>query len=145
MRSGAQIRSGDPMQLYHDVRFPYDPRRAAVWRAICRYLQPWVMEDEGLLELGAGYGDFSREIRAARKWALELNGSLVEHWGGAVTPLIQSALEPWPLAAGSLGTIFASNFFEHFTTEQGAKILTEAIRVLRSGGRLIVVQPNFRL
>ncbi len=41
--------------------------------------------------------------------------------------------------------VFASNFFEHFTLEEGREILSEASRVLRRGGRLIVVQPNFRL
>lgn len=44
----------DPREQYHEIRLPHDPRRDAVWRAICRYLQPWVSEDEGLLELGAG-------------------------------------------------------------------------------------------
>jgi SAM-dependent methyltransferase len=132
-------------QLYHEVRFPYDPRRAVVWKAICRYLQPWIAAEEGLLELGAGYGEFSRQIHSARKWALEQNAGLVKHWGGSVTPLIQSVLDPWPLQDGSLGTVFASNFLEHFTLEEGAGILTEANRVLRSGGRMIVVQPNFRL
>ncbi len=130
---------------YHDVRFPYDPRRAIVWRAICRYLQPWVAEKEGLLELGAGYGEFSKEIRAACKWALDQNSGLASYWGESVKPLIQSALEPLPLATGSLGTIVASNFFEHFVLEEAATILTEARRALRSGGRLIVIQPNFRL
>jgi len=133
------------MQHYHEVRFPFDPRRIQVWKALCRYVQPWVAADDGVLELGAGYGEFSSEIRAARKWALEQNGELVAHWTPSVTPLIQSALEPWPVPEGSLGTIFASNFFEHFTLEQGAIILAEARRVLRSRGRLIVVQPNFRL
>jgi SAM-dependent methyltransferase len=41
--------------------------------------------------------------------------------------------------------VFASNFFEHFTLEQGAEILAEVRRVLRPGGRFIAVQPNFRL
>jgi SAM-dependent methyltransferase len=132
-------------EAYHQVRFPYDPRRAVVWRALCQYLQPWIRSDEGILELGAGYGEFSREISAAPKWALDLNPALVKYWGDHVTPLIQSALEPWPLATGSLGAVFASNFFEHFTIEHGADILREASRVLSPGGRLIVVQPNFRL
>jgi SAM-dependent methyltransferase len=130
---------------YHEIRFPYDPRRVAVWRAICRYLQPWVAEQEGILELGAGYGEFSREIRAARKWALDQNASLAGHWGDSITPLIQSATDPIPLESGSLGTVFASNFFEHFTLEQASAILSEASRALRPGGRLIAVQPNFRL
>jgi ubiquinone/menaquinone biosynthesis C-methylase UbiE len=133
------------MNEYHEIRFSYDPRRLAVWRAICRYLQPWVAQDEGLLELGSGYGEFSRQISAARKWALDLNADLVKHWDPSVIPLIQSATEHLPLPDASVATVFASNFFEHFTIEQAAGILHEASRVLRPSGRLIVVQPNFRL
>jgi SAM-dependent methyltransferase len=133
------------LPLYHEIRFPFDPRRAAVWKVLCRHLQPWVATAEGCLELGAGYGEFSNHITARRKWALEQNGALTQHWSPSVTPVIQSALEPWPLADCSLGTVFASNFLEHFTLEQGAAILAESARVLHPGGRLIVIQPNFRL
>lgn len=130
---------------YHDIRFAYDPRRAGPWKVICRYLQSWVDASGGLLELGAGYGEFSSSIQAAPKWALDQNPALAEYWGDSITPLIQSVLEPLPIETGSLGTVFASNFFEHFTAEEGEAILAEVRRVLRSGGRLIVVQPNFRL
>jgi ubiquinone/menaquinone biosynthesis C-methylase UbiE len=130
---------------YHEVRFQHDPKRLRVWRVLAGYLQPWVRRDGSLLELGAGYGEFSRSITAAEKWALDMNPELVRHWGAGVQPLIQSATEALPLADSSLDTVFASNFFEHFTLEQGALILAEARRVLKPGGRLIVVQPNFRL
>jgi SAM-dependent methyltransferase len=134
-----------PAEMYHQVRFSYSPQRAAPWRAIARYLQRWVDEDASLLELGAGYGEFSKSIQAGRKWALDLNPALIEYWGDSITPLIQEALQPLPLATGVMGTVFASNFFEHFTLDEGREILAEAWRVLRPGGRLIVVQPNFRL
>jgi SAM-dependent methyltransferase len=137
--------TSSPEEIYHQIRFSYDARRAAPWRAIARYLQQWVDPDANLLELGAGYGEFSKSIRAARKWALDNNLALIEHWGVGITPLIQQALERLPLGSGSIGTVFASNFFEHFTQEEGREILSEAWRVLRPGGRLIVVQPNFRL
>jgi SAM-dependent methyltransferase len=130
---------------YHQVRFSYDPRRRAAWKAISRYLQRWIPCESALLDLGAGYGEFSHEIVAAKKWALEQNEDLVRHWPPSVTPIIQSALDPWPLDDQSLGTIFSSNFFEHFTIEQGAEILAEARRASRPGARLIVIQPNFRL
>jgi SAM-dependent methyltransferase len=132
-------------QTYHRVRFTYDPRRARVWGAACRYLQHFVNEQEGLLELGAGYGEFSRFIRAKRKWALDQNKDLVSHWAPEVQPLIQSALDPLPMETASIGTVFASNFFEHFTLPEAETILREARRILRPGGRLIAVQPNFRL
>ena len=132
-------------QRYHEIRFRYNPARAAVWKAICEYLQPWVKQNDGLLELGAGYGEFCRQIHAAPKWALDQNSKLAEYWGDSVTPLIRSATDPLPLVSGSIGTVFASNFFEHFTLEESERILQEARRVLHSDGRLIVVQPNFRL
>ena len=135
----------ETLATYHDVRFTYDARRTAVWRVLAEYLQQWVDAEGGCLELGAGYGEFSWEIQARRKWALDVNPALAAHWGEAVTPLVQSALEPLPLPDCSLSTVFASNFFEHFTLEQGAEILAEVRRVLRPGGRLIAVQPNFRL
>lgn len=133
------------MGAYHEVRFTFDPRRAVVWRELCRYLQKFVAEDKPLLDLGAGYGEFSRFIRAGLKFGLDVNPGLTKHWPAGMRPLIQSALEPLPIDSGTLGTVFASNFFEHFTIEDGAVILSEVHRVLEPGGRLICVQPNFRL
>lgn len=135
----------DDVKAYHRVRLPFDPERAKVWNALCRYLQRWVDSDAAVLDLGAGYGDFIRSIRAAGKWALDRNPELTEYWGKDVRPLIQEALDPIPIPAGTLGTVFASNFFEHFTIEEGRQILGEIRRLLRPRGRLVVVQPNFRL
>lgn len=132
-------------ERYHSVRFFHDPSRAVVWRVLCGYLQRFVPEAEGLLEMGAGYGEFSRFIVAREKWALDLNPDLVEYWAEGVRPVIQSALDPLPLETGSVGAVFASNFFEHFTLPDAERVLAEVRRVLKPGGRLIVVQPNFRL
>jgi SAM-dependent methyltransferase len=130
---------------YHEVRFPHDRRRSVVWRVLARYLQRWIAQDQPLLELGAGYGEFTREIQASEKWALDQNPALAAHWDPSVHALFQSALDEWPVPEGSLGTVFASNFFEHFTIDQGAEILLQIQRKLRPGGRFIAVQPNFRL
>jgi ubiquinone/menaquinone biosynthesis C-methylase UbiE len=132
-------------RAYHRVRFPYDARRAKVWQVVCRYLQPFVHQQEGLLEIGAGYGEFTRFVSASPKWAVEINEEMVQFWDPAVRPLIQSALSPLPLDSASLGTVFASNFFEHFTMPEIERMLAEIRRVLKPAGKLIVVQPNFRL
>lgn len=130
---------------YHQTRFVYDPARAPVWRSICGYLQRFVREDSGLLEVGAGYGDFCRFIRAAPKWSVDANAEMMQHWSKDVTPIVQSLPGPLPLASGTIGTVVASNFLEHFTIESCREILAELRRVMRPDGRLIVIQPNFRL
>jgi SAM-dependent methyltransferase len=98
-----------------------------------------------LLDLGAGYGEFSAHIKSGRKYALDINPEMKAYWDPAVNAIIQPATEPLPLASESLGTVFASNFFEHFEQPDGARILNEIRRVLAPGGRFIAVQPNFRL
>jgi SAM-dependent methyltransferase len=130
---------------YHEIHLAYDPARSSVWRVICRYLQRFVRDDLGLVDLGAGYGDLSRFIRASEKWALDTSPEMIQYWGQDIHPLVQSALDPLPLATGSVGTVVASNFFEHFTIDQCQTILLEVKRILRTNGKLIVIQPNFRL
>ncbi len=130
---------------YHRVRFPYDARRARVWRAVCTYLQPFIDEKAPLLELGAGYGEFLRFAHASPKWALDANHELTAYWPPEVRAVTQSALDPLPLEDASIATVFASNFFEHFTQAEIEAILGEVRRIVRPGAKLIVVQPNFRL
>jgi ubiquinone/menaquinone biosynthesis C-methylase UbiE len=126
-------------------RYRYDPARSIVWKEICRYLQKYVPEEAHILDLGAGCGDFLRHIFAAQKYGLEINRDFLKFWPDNVHPLIQSASDPFPLGDAALDMVFASNFFEHFVLEECSKILAEVCRVLRSNGRLMILQPNFRL
>ena len=45
----------------------------------------------------------------------------------------------------ALDVVFASNLLEHLQRPQSQQLLAESRRVLRQGGRLILMQPNFRL
>lgn len=130
---------------YHELRYTYDPARSRVWREICKYLQKWISPNSSILDLGAGYGDFLRYIKAREKFGLEWQESLVSHWPKEVHPAIQSACDPWPLNREAIDVVFSSNFFEHFRLEEIQSQLTEVRRVLKPGGILIVVQPNIRL
>ena len=47
--------------------------------------------------------------------------------------------------SGSFDVVFASNLLEHLERPATARLLAESARVLREGGILILLQPNFRL
>ena len=98
-----------------------------------------------VLDLGAGYGDFLKHIVSDKKYALDISPALADYWPANVQPLVQSALEPFPLEEGSINVVLASNFFEHFWIPECRMILEQVHGVLVQGGILIAVQPNIRL
>ena len=130
---------------YHNTRLAPDGARSHVWRAIAGYLQRFVPENASLLDLGAGYGDASRYLTATRKWAVDVSEALRIHWAEDVTPVFMDLPGRLPIPDGTIAATIASNFFEHFTLDECIEILNEIQRITSPHGRLIVVQPNFRL
>jgi SAM-dependent methyltransferase len=133
------------MTSYHLAHLVDDPRRAAVWDAIARYLAPNVPKDSHVLELGAGYCDWINNVRATRRVAVDIWSELPSHAAPGVTPLvldITTGLQS--LASASFDVVLASNLLEHFPADVAAKVVETVARLLRPGGRFIVIQPNFR-
>jgi SAM-dependent methyltransferase len=97
-----------------------------------------------VIELGAARGDFINSIEAARRVAVDVWPGVFEHVDDAVEVHIRSAVDLDFLEPDSVDVVFASNFVEHLEVDAVRRVLAEAMRVLRSGGRLILVQPNFR-
>jgi SAM-dependent methyltransferase len=56
----------------------------------------------------------------------------------------QSCHVPWPFDAGSLDVVLASNVLEHLTRDELDRSVEQMLRVLRPGGRVVVIQPNYR-
>jgi SAM-dependent methyltransferase len=136
-----------------ELRAIYDNRfagaaehRLAVWQVLTReFFQRWVPEDGTLLDLGAGYCEFTNTIKAGKKIAVDLNPSTEQMAGPDVQVLAQDVAEPWAVAPDSVDVVFTSNFFEHLPTKDALmRCLQQAHRVLRPGGRLIALGPNIR-
>ena len=130
---------------YYSTRFTPERARSKVWAALCRYLQRWVPADGAVLDLGAGYGDFSRHIRAARRVAFDANEAIVTFVDSPIEAEVGDVTDLGRFDDASFDVVFASNLLEHLTYDQLNVMVAEARRVLRPGGRLIAVQPNFRL
>ena len=133
------------MNAYYETRLAPDPNRAEVWRHVAGYLAPWVDADGALLDLAAGYADVTRSSVASRKVAIDSNPTLPELVGDGIEAIVGDATDLTSFDDGEFSTVIASNFVEHLDHDAVDALLDGIHRVLRSSGRLILIQPNFRL
>ncbi len=130
---------------YHNTRFSYNQNREEIWRAIIqRYLQKHIPQDSVVLDLGAGYCTFINNIKAKEKHALDVSEVTRKHADKGVKVHCRSCVNMSIFKTSYFDVIFASNIFEHLPKDDFEKCLAEVRRVLKKGGILIVVQPNFR-
>ena len=135
-----------------DVQSIYERRfadtlafRRQMWDVLCRqFFQRHVPDTATVVEIGAGYCEFINNIRARRKIAVDLNPDTQRHAGPDVEVILSSTSHIATLDDGVADVVFASNFLEHLTREDILATLREVRRVLRPGGRFLILQPNIR-
>jgi SAM-dependent methyltransferase len=130
-------------ERYHEVTYQDLGKRGGVWKALAGYLQRYIPPNAVVLDLGAGYCGFINNIKALRKYALDLSPEVCVHAGPEVTAYVGDVADLSMLGNASLDAVFASNLIEHLDDDPLALTLSEVARVLRPGGRFIVMQPNF--
>jgi len=120
--------------------------RDAVWKVLCAdFFSRYVPEDAAVLDLGAGWGEFSRNMAAREKYAIDLNPDTAARVAGHAAFFQQDCSKRWPLADGTLDVVFTSNFLEHLPTKDAlVDTLREAHRCLKPGGRIVCLGPNIR-
>jgi SAM-dependent methyltransferase len=137
--------SSENKNAYYASRFRHDPKRAAVWREIVRYTSGDLIGRKSLLELGCGYGDFINQVEADERYAVDINSDCKSYLDPSVIFHNTSCCDLSFLDDDSVQTIFASNLLEHLDRSQLTDLLPEILRVLTTRGRLILIQPNYRL
>jgi SAM-dependent methyltransferase len=139
------------MELEKLYRHRFDeselPRKLAIWRVLCEdFFSRFVGERDTVIDVGAGYCEFINNIRAGRKIAVDLNPRVREFAAADVEVRNESCTNLVSMADGSADVVFMSNFLEHLPSKQMVfDTLAEARRILRPGGRLMILQPNVRL
>jgi SAM-dependent methyltransferase len=129
-------------------RFDPDEResKSAIWRVLCKsFFQRYVSESDTVLDLGAGYCEFINNIRCKKKLAVDLNEE-TRRFADPDVEVVISPLNNMPhLDSCSVDLAFASNVFEHLPNKETLlESLAEIRRVLKPGGRLMILQPNIR-
>lgn len=129
---------------YYATRLVANPSRESLWRVLCRYLQADVGVNGTVMELGGGYCHFINHIRAREKHVLDVYEGTREFATNGVQVHIQPCSELSDFETNHFDTVFASNLFEHLTRDELNSTLRGIHRIIRPGGRLLIIQPNFK-
>lgn len=145
---GTEKSRADIVQLQYRQRFSQTmDYRHALWGVLCRdFFQHYIARDAVLLDLGCGWGEFSNNIIARKKYAMDMNPDAALRLNEGVELLLQDCSMPWPLPTGSLDVVFSSNFLEHLPNKANVEAtIAEVKRCLKPGGLFIALGPNVRL
>jgi SAM-dependent methyltransferase len=137
-------------ELHNIYRARFGPRteqRRVLWETlVADYFQQFIAPEDTVLDLAAGYCEFINAVACDTRIAVDLNPTVEEMAGpGVVVHHCPSDQLPVELD-GQVDVVWVSNFFEHLAdSSQLLGTLSGIHRVLRPGGRLLVLQPNIRL
>ncbi len=139
--------SEELVDLYR-IRFSKEflPRKNEIWKVLCQdFFQHYVSPSAVVVDVACGYGEFINNIRAGKKYGIDLNpdsGKLlqadVEHHA---IPADRISL----LGCDSADVIFTSNFLEHLPNKEALNsFLDQVMLTLKPGGKYLILGPNLR-
>jgi ubiquinone/menaquinone biosynthesis C-methylase UbiE len=121
--------------------------RRILWETLVdAYFQQFVEPGDTVLDVAAGYCEFINAVRAGRKIAVDLNPTVRSVAAEDVEVIEARSTDLPDQLDDAVDVAWVSNFFEHL--QDSAELLDTLRglhRVLRPGGRLLVLQPNIRL
>ena len=130
---------------YYTARYRFDIKRASVWKAIVEDIQKrFIVDSSCILDIGCGYGDFINQVNSPQKFALDRED--VSKYLDISIEFIKNEINYLStLKEEMFSTVFCSNLLEHLDLLEGQKLVENIYRLLKPKGRIILLQPNFKL
>lgn len=136
------------LDVLYQHRFPNEElaNKNRVWQVLCtQYFNRFVKPTDTVIDIGAGYCEFINNIQAAQKIAVDLNPDVCRFAADGVLIINESCTAVSSIPSASVDAVFMSNFLEHLPTKDLVlQTLRESARMLRPGGRVVILQPNIR-
>lgn len=137
----------DLADLYR-IRFDetFLPRKYDIWKVLCEsFFQKYIEDDDVVIDVACGYGEFINNILAKTKIGIDLNPDSKSHLSSEVEFHSISALALDTLGKASANILFTSNFLEHLPDKTTLNIfLDKVMSVLKPGGGYLIIGPNLR-
>jgi ubiquinone/menaquinone biosynthesis C-methylase UbiE len=103
-----------------------------------------IFENSKVLELGCGRGEFLNEFHNNKmiSYGVDISNFAQKRYPKLNITTIDMIKEPLPFPDNTFDVIYSKSFVEHFYFPE--KIFEEAYRVLKKGGRIITLTPEWK-
>jgi SAM-dependent methyltransferase len=121
-------------------------RRNGVWHELVRFLGRFIPSDAVVLDLACDRGDFINQVTAPERWALDIRDVRESLDPGIRFVQSDGLAADTVLERASFDVVFMSNYLEHLPSGEAVIAQLAVVeRLLKPGGRVIILQPNVRL
>lgn len=138
----------DLLDKIYQVRYPKyaERQKEAIWKILCEdFLQKYVKEENTVLDIAAGHCEFINNISCREKYAVDIDKRVKKYAGKDVNVLIGSATKLPLNLTNKIDVVFIGCFLEHLPSKEAIiKVFLEVKRVLKKGGKLLILNPNIR-
>ena len=121
--------------------------RNRLWNVLCTdFFKQFIHPEDTVLDMGAGYCEFINNIKCKKKYAMDVDENSMRYASQEVQILIGESTNAATLLNGEkVDVVFLSNFLEHIPTKDKlVHTLKEIKKILKTGGKLLILQPNIR-
>lgn len=132
----------------YKVRYDVDAekKKLAIWKILCSdFLQKFIRENDAVMDVAAGHCEFINNIQCGKKYAVDIDGRIKQYAGNDVRIFITSAEKLPGEVRGKIDIVFMGCLLEHLPSKNSIiQVFTEVKKVLKKGGKLIILNPNIR-
>lgn len=119
--------------------------RHALWKILIECVfRKYVGADDTVLDLGAGFCEFINNIKAGKRIAVDLSPHVKDSAGVGVHAIVSSSSRLKGVGDSEVDVVFSSNLLEHLERKEIVKTIREVHRVLKKGGRFLLLVPNYK-
>lgn len=122
-------------------------RVSQVWEVLTRsFFQKLISTNSKVLDIGCGFCHFLNHLKAKEKVGVDANPLAANYAAKDVTFIHTNDLSLKMLPDEHFDYVLLSNFLEHLdSTREVIALLGRVTELLKPGGKIIILQPNFRL